>query len=311
MGPGCPVCVTDGPEVDEAVALDAGRARLHLRRHAAPAGTARSLADAQADGAKVEIVYSASQAVELAEKHPKDEVVFLGSGFETTAVATAAVALASPPKNFSILSVHKYVPAAMNVVAESEETNIEGYIAAGHAAIITGWGIFAPFAARTGKPVVVAGFEPLDILAAILKLTELMREEGGGRERLPALRDEEGNLPAQRTLWKAFRPVTGRWRGIAEVRDGNLDLEPELAHLDARRRFTIDTAPVRDDAAEEAAKGCICGAIMLGLANPGNCALFGKTCVPESPVGACMVSSEGQCRIWHTYGGLDLRKVGT
>src|SRR5512144_1816469 len=177
MGPGCPVCVTDGPEVDEAVALATSGVRVctygdMLRLP----GTARSLADAQADGGKVEVVYSVAQAIELAERHPAEEVVFFASGFETTAVATAAIALASPPRNFSILSVHKYVPAAMDVVAESEETRIEGYVAAGHAAIITGWGIFEPFARRTGAPVVVAGFEPLDILAAILKLTELMKE---------------------------------------------------------------------------------------------------------------------------------------
>jgi hydrogenase expression/formation protein HypD len=314
MGPGCPVCVTDGPEVDEAVALAAQGARVctygdMLRLP----GTARSLADAQADGAKVEIVYSVSQAVELAQKHPRDEVVFLGSGFETTAVATAAVAVGPVPPNFSILSVHKYVPAAMEVVAQSEQTNIEGFIAAGHAAIITGWEIFEPFAARTGKPVVVAGFEPLDILAALLKLTELMRD---GRAEVanvyPRCVTKAGNLPAQRTLWQVFRPVDGTWRGIAMVKNGNLDLTPAYAHLDARRRFRIDTSSVRDAGAEEAARGCICGSIMLGLANPGNCALFGKTCVPESPVGACMVSSEGQCRIWHTYGGVpDLRKVGT
>jgi len=314
MGPGCPVCVTDGPEVDEAVALAAQGARVctygdMLRLP----GTARSLADAKADGAKVEIVYSVSQAVELAEQHPGEEVVFLGSGFETTAVATAAVALAKPPRNFSILSVHKYVPAAMDVVAEIEETNIEGYLAAGHAATITGWGIFEPFAARTGSPVVVAGFEPLDILAALVKVTELMKE---GRAEVanayPRCVTKEGNLPAQRSLWQVFRKVTGTWRGIAEVKDGNLDLRPELAHLDARKRVRSDTAGVRDESAEEAAKGCICGAIMLGLGTPADCALFGKTCLPESPVGACMVSSEGQCRIWHTYGGVpDLRKVGT
>ncbi len=141
MGPGCPVCVTDAPEVDEAVALAAQGARVCTYGDMVRLpGTARSLADAQADGGKVEIVYSVAQAVELAEKHPADEVVFLGSGFETTAVATAAVALGQLPRNFSILSVHKYVPAAMEVVAESPETHIEGYIAAGHAAIITGFG---------------------------------------------------------------------------------------------------------------------------------------------------------------------------
>ncbi|ABC80250.1 hydrogenase formation protein HypD [Anaeromyxobacter dehalogenans] len=313
MGPGCPVCVTDGPEVDEAVALAMQGVRVctygdMLRLP----GTARSLADAQADGGKVEVVYSISQAVELAQAHPEEQVVFLASGFETTAVATAAVALASPPPNFSILSVHKYVPAAMEIVAASKETHIEGYVAAGHAAIITGWAIFEPFAARTGAPVVVAGFEPLDILAALVKLTELIRE---GRPEVanvyPRCVTKEGNLPAQRSLWRAFRTVTGRWRGIADVPGGNLELVPELAALDARKRFRIDTAGVRDAAAEEEAKGCICGRIMLGLATPEHCALFGTTCVPESPVGACMVSSEGQCRIWHTYGGVpDLRKVG-
>lgn len=314
MGPGCPVCVTDGPEVDEAVALAVNGARVctygdMLRLP----GTARSLADAKAEGGKVEVVYSVAQAVEIAEKHPGDEVVFLGSGFETTAVATAAIALTSVPKNFSILSVHKYVPAAMEVVASIETTNIEGYIAAGHAATITGFGIFEPFAARTRAPVVVAGFEPLDILAAIAKLTELMKERRAEVfNAYPRCVTREGNVPAQKTLWKVFRPVTGKWRGIAEVKDGNLDLVPSLAHLDARRRFVIDTAGVRDAGAEEEAKGCICGSIMLGLAVPTDCALYGKTCVPDSPVGACMVSSEGQCRIWHTYGGVpDLREVGT
>jgi hydrogenase expression/formation protein HypD len=314
MGPGCPVCVTDGPEVDEAVALARQGARVctygdMLRLP----GTARSLADAQAEGGKVEVVYSLAQAVELAEQHPGDEVVFLGSGFETTAVATAAVALGPVPGNFSILSVHKYVPAAMEIVADSEETNIEGYIAAGHAATITGCGIFEPFAARTGAPVVVAGFEPLDILAAIAKLTELMKEKRPEVfNAYPRCVTREGNVPAQRTLWKVFRPVTGVWRGIAEVKDGNLALRDEWAHLDARRRLRIDTAGVRDAAAEESAKGCICGAIMLGLAVPTDCKLYGGACVPESPVGACMVSSEGQCRIWHTYGGVpDLRGVGT
>jgi hydrogenase expression/formation protein HypD len=313
MGPGCPVCVTDGPEVDEAVALARQGARVctygdMLRLP----GTARSLADAQADGGKVEVVYSVAQAVELAQRHPADEVVFLASGFETTAVATAAIAVSRPPANFSVLSVHKYVPAAMDIVAESPETNIEGYIAAGHAATITGWAIFEPFAARTGSPVVVAGFEPLDILAAVLKLTELMLERRAEVfNAYPRCVSRDGNLPAQRTLWSVFRKVTGRWRGIADVRDGNLDLKPEWAHLDARRRFAIDTAPVRDDAAAAEAAGCICGSIMLGLAEPKDCPLFGKQCVPESPAGACMVSSEGSCRIWHTYGGMpDLRKVG-
>ncbi len=313
MGPGCPVCVTDGPEVDEAVALALQGVRVctygdMLRLP----GTARSLSDAQADGAKVDVVYSVAQAVELAQKHPGDEVVFLASGFETTAVATAAIALTPVPRNFSILSVHKYVPAAMEVVAESPETNIEGYVAAGHAATITGWGIFEPFARRTGSPVVVAGFEPLDILAAVVKLSELILERRPEVfNAYPRCVTREGNLPAQRTLWKVFQVSAGVWRGISKVRSGNLELRPEFAHLDARRRFRIDTGAVRDDAAAAEAQGCICGSIMLGLATPAQCALYGKQCVPETPLGACMVSSEGTCRIWHTYGGVpDLRSVG-
>jgi hydrogenase expression/formation protein HypD len=313
MGPGCPVCVTDGPEVDEAVAL-AGQG-VHVCTYGDMLrlpGTARSLADAQADGGRVHVVYSVSQAVEIARAHPSDEVAFLASGFETTAVATAAVALADPPKNFSILSVHKYVPAAMEVVAQSKESHIEGFIAAGHAAIITGSAIFEPFARKTGTPVVVAGFEPLDILAAILKLTDLIRERKAEVfNAYPRCVTAEGNRAAQAVLWKAFEPRSGTWRGIAEVPGGNLDLRPELARLDARRRFRIDTAPVRDEGAAGRERDCRCGAIMMGLATPHDCGLFGTACVPESPVGACMVSTEGTCRIWHTYGGApDLRAVG-
>ena len=277
-------------------------------------GTARSLADAQADGAKVEVVYSVSQAVELAGKHPEDEVVFLGSGFETTAVATAAVALASPPKNFSILSAHKYVPAAMEVVAESKETNIEGYLAAGHAAIITGWGIFEPFAARTGKPVVVAGLR-----AARHPRRDPEAHRAHARRKpevanvYPRCVTKEGNLPAQRSLWKVFRPVTGRWRGIAEVRDGNLDLTPEFAHLDARKRFRSTPPRCATTRAEEAARGCICGVDHARPREPRTTARCSAS--PASPSrrwAPAWCRREGQCRIWHTYGGVpDLRKVGT
>jgi hydrogenase expression/formation protein HypD len=306
MGPGCPVCVTDGREVDEAVALARQGVRVctygdMLRLP----GTALSLSDAQGEGARVEVVYSVDQAVELAARHPEEEVAFLASGFETTAVATAAAILAGPPRNFSVLSVHKYVPAAMEVVAASEETHIEGYLAAGHAAIVTGWAIFEPFALRTGSPVVVAGFEPLDILAALVKLTELVRD---GRPLVvnayPRCVTKDGNQKAQRALWQVFRVRTGRWRGIADVPGGNLELLPAFSHLDARCRFDLDTTLVRDPDAEEGARGCLCGRIMLGLARPSDCPLFGKACLPASPVGACMVSSEGQCRIWHTYGGV-------
>jgi len=313
MGPGCPVCVTDTPEVDQAVALAAMGCRVctygdMLRLP----GASKSLGDIQGEGGKVEVVYSVTQAVEIALRYPSEEVVFFASGFETTAVATAAVVLAGVPRNFSVLSAHKYVPAAMDVVAQLKDSHIEGYLAAGHAATITGWEIFVPFARETGAPVVVAGFEPLDVLAALVKLVELVKERRPEVVNMyPRCVSRQGNRPALEMLWKVFETVSGDWRGIARVPSGNLDLRPEWAALDARRRFRIDTSLVGGQAVNPLASQCICGQIMQALKQPADCALFGVECRPETPVGACMVSSEGACKIWHTYGGApDLREVG-
>jgi hydrogenase expression/formation protein HypD len=160
--------------------------------------------------------------------------------------------------------------------------------------------------------VVVAGFEPLDILAALVKLVELVR---AGRAEVanlyPRVVSHGGNEAAQRKLWAVFKPIGGRWRGIAHIPNGNLRLRDEWAGVDARRRFRIDPRRLWDDAPPALAARCICGDIMAGLRRPSDCELFGKECLPESPVGACMVSSEGSCRIWHTYGGVpDLAGVG-
>jgi hydrogenase expression/formation protein HypD len=159
---------------------------------------------------------------------------------------------------------------------------------------------------------VVAGFEPLDVLAALLKLVELIRHRRPEVVNMyPRCVSQHGNRPALEKLWKVFQTVNGDWRGIARVPSGNLDLRPEWAHLDARRRFRIDTSLVGGNQVNPLAAKCICGTIMSALANPGDCTLFGKECTPENPVGACMVSSEGACRIWHMYGGApDLREVG-
>jgi hydrogenase expression/formation protein HypD len=265
-------------------------------------GTRASLADAQAAGAHVHVVYSIAQAVDLARAQPVDEVVFFATGFETTAVATAAVALAGVPPNFTILSAHKYVPPAMELVAALPDTRIEGFLAAGHAAIVTGWKLFEPLARRHRTPVVVAGFEPLDILAAVLKLVELIRD--GSTEVVnmyPRCVTPEGNRNAQEQLWKVFGLGGGHWRGIAWVPDGNLVLRPEWAGIDARVRFGLRAAGPEDG--PKIATDCICGEIMIGRATPTDCRLFGSRCLPEAPVGACMVSSEGACRIWYQYGG--------
>jgi hydrogenase expression/formation protein HypD len=303
MGPGCPVCITDQPEVDEAVALARQGVRVATYGDMLRVpGTKRSLADAQAEGGRIEVVYSVAQAVALA-RESSEPLVFFATGFETTAVATAAVVLSDPPPNFYVLSAHKYIPPVMEIVAEMPDTRVEGFLAAGHAAAITGWAVFEPFVAVHGLPVVVAGFEPLDILAALVRLVELIRDGEPRVENLfPRCVTREGNQRAQEQLWRVFRPIGGRWRGIAHVPNGNLRLRDEWAALDARRQFTIDLAALWDEAPSALAQQCVCGDIMAGLRNPPDCQLYGRECLPETPVGACMVSSEGTCRIWHQYG---------
>ena len=305
MGPGCPVCVTDVPEVDEGVVLGGQGVRIATYGDMLRVpGTVRSLSDAQATGAKVDVVYSPAQAVEIARKTDED-VVFFATGFETTAVATAAVIMGNPPANFSVLSAHKYIPPVMEIVAEMPESRVEGFLAAGHAATITGWAVFEPFVQRHKLPVVVAGFEPLDILAGLVELLTLIRE-GSPRvvNTFPRCVTREGNLPAQEQLWRVFQMIGGRWRGIAHVPNGNLRLRDEFAHLDARRKYQIDVTSLWDYSPPHLAHQCICGDIMAGIRNPIDCKLFNRECVPETPVGACMVSNEGTCKIWHLYGGV-------
>lgn len=305
MGPGCPVCVTDVPEVDEAIVLaqDGVRIATYGDMLKVP-GSMYSLADAQARGAKVDVVYSAAQAAELARDTTED-VVFFASGFETTAVATAAVVLADPPANFSVLSAHKYIPPVMEIVAEMPDTRVEGFLAAGHAATITGSAIFERFVERHRIPVVVAGFEPLDILGGLVKLVELVRDRTPRVENMfPRCVTPEGNRNAQAALWRVFRTVGGNWRGIAHVPNGNLRLRDEFSGVDARKKYRIDVRRLWTRAPSVLTQRCLCGTIMAGTASPHDCALFGKECVPDSPVGACMVSSEGTCKIWYQYGGV-------
>jgi hydrogenase expression/formation protein HypD len=304
MGPGCPVCVTDLCEVDESVALALQGVRIATYGDMVKLpGSSKSLADAQAEGARVEVVYSATQAVELA-RASDEPLVFFASGFETTAVATAATVLSKPPANFSVLSAHKYVPPAMEAVARLPETRVEGFLAAGHAAVITGYGLFEDFARRHRTPVVVAGFEPLDILAALVKLLEMIRDgEYGAANAYPRCVTREGNRRAQASLWRVFETADGPWRGIGVIPSGNLQLREEWAALDARRRFRIDVSGLTQTVQSELSRRCLCGKIMVGLVEPSDCPLFGRECRPESPVGACMVSSEGTCKIWHQYGG--------
>ncbi len=307
MGPGCPVCVTDAPEIDACISLAArGHRILTYGDMLRVPGRAMSLDDARAAGARVEVIYAATQAAEIA-RASKEPVVFFATGFETTAVATAALLLADPPENLTILSAHKWVPAAMETVAQTPDSKIEGFLAAGHAATITGYGLFEPFAERYRVPVVVGGFEPLDILSALVLLVE---QVAAGKHEVvngfPRCVTRDGNRRALDALFRVFETSDGEWRGIARIPQGNLALRPEFARFDAYLRFAdeLAAAPPFDERAS--ASDCVCGKIMSGLAEPSGCPLFGKECRPEAPIGACMVSSEGACRIWHEH-GLGLR----
>jgi hydrogenase expression/formation protein HypD len=305
MGPGCPVCVTDAPEIDAAVALArSGLPVLTYGDMLRVPGTEMSLEDARAAGARVEVLYAATQAVEIARATP-GPVVFFATGFETTAVTTAALLLAAPPppENLFVLSAHKWVPAAMEIVASDRRSRIAGYLAAGHAATITGFGLFEPFVARHGKPVVVAGFEPLDILAGLALLVEQIADGVARVENaFPRCVSRDGNQRALAALHRVFDTDVGEWRGIARVPDGNLRLRAAFAHRDAAVRFADRLAAAPAPTARANADDCICGAIMSGQADPADCPLFGRACRPDTPVGACMVSTEGACRIWLEHG---------
>lgn len=302
-GPGCPVCVTDAVEIDAAVALaQRGHRVLTYGDMLRVPGAAASLADARAAGARVEVIYAATQASDIA-RASNEPVIFFASGFETTAVATAAILLNDPPPNLFVLSAHKWVPAAMEVVAQTPGNEIDGYLAAGHAATITGYALFEPFVERHRRPVVVAGFEPLDILSGLVLLVEQVLS-GRAEVRNAFMRSvsREGNQRALDILFRVFEPGDGDWRGIAHVPRGELRLRSAFADHDASVRFRSELeaagSPVpRADAAE-----CRCGAIMTGRLTPRDCRLFGAACRPDTPVGACMVSSEGVCRIWYEHG---------
>ena len=310
MGPGCPVCVTDAPEIDAVIALaEAGLVILTYGDMLRVPGRAGSLDDARAAGARVEVIYSATQAVERA-RATREPVVLFATGFETTAVATAAILCAGAPDNLYVFSAHKWVPAAMEVVARAPDSRIEGYLAAGHAATITGYGVFEPFVREHRRPVVVAGFEPLDILAGLVLLAEQVAD---GRAEVvnafPRCVGRDGNARALEALWRVFRLGDGEWRGIARVPGGELVLKDAYAAWDATKRFAGVLASATAPSERANARDCRCGAIMTGIAQPTDCVHFGKACRPETPVGACMVSTEGPCRIWLEH-GVDVVRPG-
>lgn len=309
-GPGCPVCVLPIGRIDQAVHL-ACKHRVILASYGdclrVPASEGASLLKAKARGADVRMVYSALDAVRLARENPDREVVFLAIGFETTTPPTAVAirqAQALGLANFSVLCCHVLTPAAIASILESRQAReaggakIDGFIGPAHVSTVIGSAPYEFFAEEYGKPVVIAGFEPLDVMQAILML---IRQVNEGRSEVEneftRAVSREGNEKAKQLVAEVFElRKTFEWRGMGVIPYSALQIRAPYAAFDAERRFAIEYRPVPDH------KGCECGAILRGMKEPRDCKLFGVACTPANPLGACMVSSEGACAAYYTYG---------
>lgn len=300
-GPGCPVCVTDASEIAllQAVAQrpDMILATFgDLLRVPGPDGKALR----QLPGASVRIVYSPLDCIALAREHPDSEIVFAAVGFETTAPAVAATVLAAARQdiaNFSVISLHKLVAPAVHLLLRDDQARIDAFLLPGHVAVITGPHAFDFLGAVYHKPAAVGGFEPADILLALCRLAEQLAagsfEVENVYQRAVA---HDGNPRSRELMAQVFRPVDAQWRGLGKISDSGLAIRPELDRFDALAKFGLQFPQTT------ATPGCLCGAILKGLALPPACSNFGKTCQPAHPVGPCMVSTEGSCAAWFKYG---------
>ena len=300
-GPGCPVCVCPAADIQMAVDLAlSGKACVATFGDMFRVPARTSLAEAKAAGGDVRIVFSITDAVELARANPSLEVVFFAVGFETTAVTTAAAVLSDPPANFRLLVSHRSIPAALAALLADPELVLAGFLLPGHVTTVTGTLDYQFIPERHGVPVTVAGFEPVDVLLGILSLAE-MAVSGVARleNRYTRAVRGGGNERAVAALRKVFSPCDAHWRGIGVIPGSGLALRPEFARLDAGAHFGF----VPDTSLHELAPGCSCGLIMLGKLDPPACPLFGRACTLDRPYGPCMVSMEGTCRNWHRYRG--------
>jgi hydrogenase expression/formation protein HypD len=289
MGPGCPVCITPQGEIDAALGLVRNGCTVATYGDLLRVpGTKGSL---ESSGGDVRVVQGIHKAVEIAQK-TKNDVVFISVGFETTAPTVAAALLAKPPENFSILSCHRIVPPAMKWLLEQGEAKLDGFVLPGHVCTVTGYYEYEQFPV----PQVVAGFEPEDILLGLVMLARQIRE---GTYRVdnayPRAVRREGNTKARQIMYKVFEPCDVEWRGFPVISGSGLRLRYEFEQYDAQKKYNIVFEHVGKHTA------CICDRVLRGIASPSDCRLFGKACSPRTPVGPCMVSHEGACRIWHVY----------
>jgi len=301
-GPGCPVCVTSQGYIDIVLKL-AGRDDCLIATYGdmiRVPGKDGTLEAKQANG-NVRIVLSSEDALRLARENPDKNVVFVAVGFETTAPATAVIvkeAFAEGIDNLFILSGHKLVAPAMQALLAAKNDKIDAFLCPGHVSAITGFGVFGVIVEEFDRPCVVAGFEPIQIVQG---LAEICRQLAVGKAELKsvyaAVVTEEGNKEAKKLIDDCFEPTDGYWRGLGRIENSALKLRDKYSRLDAFKRFDIIETEV------EQTGDCRCGEVLCGLITPDECSLFGKNCTPDSPVGPCMVSSEGACAAWFNYGG--------
>lgn len=301
-GPGCPVCVTHESEV--AAYLDlAGKDGVilttfgDLMRVPGPKGL--NLKAAKADGARIEVVYSAFDALEVARKNPEAMVVFLGIGFETTAptvAATVQMAAQQNLDNFTVLSFHKLVPPALQALLQDPDASVDAFILPGHVSTVIGLEPYGFLASQHQVPAVIAGFDPLDILSALLAI---IRQKNQGRAEVanayPRAVAETGNAKARAVMYQVFEPKNALWRGIGEIPGSGLGFTSKYERFDAYKAFDLQLPPARP------LPGCRCGEVLKGKLRPNQCPLFGKSCTPATPVGPCMVSTEGSCAAYYKY----------
>jgi hydrogenase expression/formation protein HypD len=310
-GPGCPVCVLPIGRIDDAIAL-AERFGVILCTYAdmlrVPAGGQRSLMKAKAQGADIRMVYSSRDALKIARANPGREVVFFAIGFETTTPPTAVAirqAQSEGLENFSVFCNHVLTPVAMRAILDSpEKAEIDGFLGPSHVSTVIGSSPYREFAEQYRKPVVISGFEPLDVMQSTLMLIRQLNE---GRcevenEYTRAV-SPEGNRKAQALVADVFElRAAFEWRGLGLLTGSALRIRPDYARFDAEQRFTLPAVQAHD------VKGCECPAILRGLKRPVDCKLFGTVCTPENPMGSCMVSSEGACAAYWSYGRLPTQK---
>ncbi len=303
-GPGCPVCVTVDQYIDEAMALAAKPDVIvaTFGDMVRVPGTGGSLQQARSQGADVRVVYSPSDALDLARKCPDRDVVFLGVGFETTAPAVAWTVKCAAEENidnYSVLGAHKRVLPAMQALVQDGEVNLDGFMCPGHVSVIIGSQAYEPLARQQGMPCVVTGFEAFDMAEGLGMLLQQVREGRTEAEnQYTRAVTPEGNPAAKSMLDEVFRHDDVAWRGLGTIPDSGLSIRDEYARCDARRRWPDLDLPERREE-----QGCRCGEVLRGLRSPDACPLFGKACTPSNPVGPCMVSTEGTCAAHYHYGG--------